>query len=67
MDTRRRDVRLAVFAVCLAAAPIDATTAGADAVGAIPPYYYRYTSDQLLDHYREQLRHRLPKGRDLYR
>ena len=29
-----------------------AQSAGADAVGAIPPYYYRYTSDQLLDHYR---------------
>jgi 4-hydroxy-tetrahydrodipicolinate synthase len=32
-----------------------AQTAGADAVGAIPPYYYRYTSDQLLDHYRALL------------
>ena len=25
---------------------------GADAVGAIPPYYYRYSDQQLLDHYR---------------
>jgi len=25
---------------------------GADAVGAIPPYYYKYTDQQLLDHYR---------------
>jgi 4-hydroxy-tetrahydrodipicolinate synthase len=29
-----------------------AQSIGADAVGAIPPYYYKYTSDQLLDHYR---------------
>lgn len=32
-----------------------AQSAGADAVGAIPPYYYRYTSDQILDHYRALL------------
>lgn len=32
-----------------------AQSVGADAVGAIPPYYYRYTSDQLLDHYRALL------------
>ena len=25
---------------------------GADGVGAIPPFYYKYTPDQLLDHYR---------------
>ena len=29
-----------------------AEAAGADAVGAIPPYYYRYPQDALLDHYR---------------
>jgi len=29
---------------------------GADAVGAIPPYYYKYTSEQLLDHYRAIIR-----------
>jgi N-acetylneuraminate lyase/4-hydroxy-tetrahydrodipicolinate synthase len=29
---------------------------GADAVGAIPPYYYKYTPDQLLDHYRAIIR-----------
>jgi dihydrodipicolinate synthase/N-acetylneuraminate lyase len=29
-----------------------AQSIGADAVGAIPPFYYKYTSDQLLDHYR---------------
>jgi len=29
-----------------------AQSIGADAVGAIPPYYYKYTSEQLLDHYR---------------
>jgi 4-hydroxy-tetrahydrodipicolinate synthase len=29
-----------------------AESIGADGVGAIPPYYYRYTQDQLLDHYR---------------
>ncbi|MCK9482221.1 MAG: dihydrodipicolinate synthase family protein [Bacteroidia bacterium] len=25
---------------------------GADAVGSIPPYYYHYTQDQLIDHYK---------------
>jgi len=29
-----------------------AESIGADAVGAIPPFYYRYTKDQLLDHFR---------------
>lgn len=29
---------------------------GADGVGAIPPYYYKYTPDQLLDHYRALIR-----------
>jgi 4-hydroxy-tetrahydrodipicolinate synthase len=29
-----------------------AQSIGADAVGAIPPYYYKYTTEQLLDHYR---------------
>jgi 4-hydroxy-tetrahydrodipicolinate synthase len=29
-----------------------AQSIGADAVGAIPPFYYKYTTDQLLDHYR---------------
>ena len=29
-----------------------AQSVGADAVGAIPPYYYKYTEKQLLDHYR---------------
>ena len=29
---------------------------GADAVGAIPPYYYKYTIDQLLDYYRTLLK-----------
>lgn len=29
-----------------------AETIGADAVGAIPPYYYRYSEDDLLDHFR---------------
>ncbi len=29
-----------------------AQSIGADGVGAIPPYYYKYTPDQLLDHYR---------------
>jgi len=29
-----------------------AQSIGADAVGAIPPYYYKYTADELLDHYR---------------
>ena len=29
-----------------------AESIGADAVGAIPPYYYKYTQDQLLDHFR---------------
>ncbi|MCL4487103.1 MAG: dihydrodipicolinate synthase family protein [Chloroflexi bacterium] len=29
-----------------------AQSIGADAVGAIPPFYYKYTPDQLLDHYR---------------
>jgi N-acetylneuraminate lyase/4-hydroxy-tetrahydrodipicolinate synthase len=33
-----------------------AQSIGADAVGAIPPYYYKYTSDQLLDHYRAIIR-----------
>jgi 4-hydroxy-tetrahydrodipicolinate synthase len=33
-----------------------AQSAGADAVGAIPPYYYTYTTDQLLDHYRALIR-----------
>lgn len=33
-----------------------AESIGADAVGAIPPYYYRYTADELLDHYRALLR-----------
>jgi N-acetylneuraminate lyase/4-hydroxy-tetrahydrodipicolinate synthase len=32
-----------------------AQSAGADGVGAIPPYYYKYTSEQLLDHYRALL------------
>ena len=30
-----------------------AQSIGADAVGAIPPYYYRYSQDELLDHFRE--------------
>ena len=30
-----------------------AESIGADAVGAIPPYYYRYSQDDLLDHFRE--------------
>jgi 4-hydroxy-tetrahydrodipicolinate synthase len=29
-----------------------AESISADGVGAIPPYYYKYTQDQLLDHYR---------------
>jgi len=29
-----------------------AEAAGADAVGAIPPYYYRYPQDALIEHYR---------------
>jgi 4-hydroxy-tetrahydrodipicolinate synthase len=29
-----------------------AQSIGADAVGAIPPFYYKYTPDQLLNHYR---------------
>jgi dihydrodipicolinate synthase/N-acetylneuraminate lyase len=29
-----------------------AESVGADAIGAIPPYYYRYPQDALLDHYR---------------
>ncbi|HEY47064.1 MAG TPA: dihydrodipicolinate synthase family protein [Anaerolineae bacterium] len=33
-----------------------AQSIGADAVGAIPPYYYKYTSEQLLDHYRAIIR-----------
>jgi 4-hydroxy-tetrahydrodipicolinate synthase len=33
-----------------------AQSIGADAVGAIPPYYYKYTPDQLLDHYRAIMR-----------
>jgi 4-hydroxy-tetrahydrodipicolinate synthase len=33
-----------------------AQSIGADAVGAIPPYYYKYTSEQLLDHYRALIR-----------
>ena len=33
-----------------------AQSVGADAVGAIPPYYYTYTTDQLLDHYRALIR-----------
>jgi 4-hydroxy-tetrahydrodipicolinate synthase len=32
-----------------------AESIGADAVGAIPPYYYKYTPDELLDHYRALL------------
>jgi dihydrodipicolinate synthase/N-acetylneuraminate lyase len=30
----------------------DAEAAGADAVGAIPPYYFAYSQEQLIDHYR---------------
>jgi 4-hydroxy-tetrahydrodipicolinate synthase len=33
-----------------------AQSIGADAVGAIPPFYYKYTTDQLLDHYRSIIR-----------
>jgi dihydrodipicolinate synthase/N-acetylneuraminate lyase len=33
-----------------------AESIGADAVGAIPPFYYRYTQDQLLDHFRTIIR-----------
>jgi 4-hydroxy-tetrahydrodipicolinate synthase len=33
-----------------------AQSIGADAVGAIPPFYYRYTSDHLLDHFRTIIR-----------
>lgn len=33
-----------------------AEAAGADAVGAIPPYYYAYSQDQLLGYYRAILR-----------
>lgn len=30
-----------------------AEAAGADAIGAIPPYYYAYSQDQLIEHYRK--------------
>lgn len=33
-----------------------AQSVGADAVGAIPPFYYKYTPEQLLDHYRAIIR-----------
>ncbi|HOV38461.1 MAG TPA: dihydrodipicolinate synthase family protein [Spirochaetales bacterium] len=33
-----------------------AESAGADAVGAIPPYYYKYSQEALIDHYRALLR-----------
>jgi N-acetylneuraminate lyase/4-hydroxy-tetrahydrodipicolinate synthase len=33
-----------------------AESAGADAVGAIPPYYFKYPQDALLEHYRKLLK-----------
>ncbi|MFQ3620531.1 MAG: dihydrodipicolinate synthase family protein, partial [Spirochaetales bacterium] len=33
-----------------------AESVGADAVGAIPPYYYRYSQEVLLEHYRALIR-----------